>query len=198
MRYKMEELLPLAGRLAERYTAYESTSVTYEKAEQLMGAVLYCIREGEEADRGLPSAGNSLPAKEAYERGLRAVRQKTRDALNLYHTLLPDFCAYGNTFLYDTVVKGLPEFFRWYDTEFCPQDTILTLDYPVEQDLSGCCGVDKIWKYIRCILLEQQYLARFSQQYVIEMLKEWNPSYMDTPVNLCEAFRSAVDRPRTL
>ena len=43
--YTMEELVPVVGRLAEKYCAGESSSVTYEKAEQLMGAVLYCIHE---------------------------------------------------------------------------------------------------------------------------------------------------------
>ena len=43
--YTMEELVPIVGRLAEKYCAGESSSVTYEKAEQLMGAVLYCIHE---------------------------------------------------------------------------------------------------------------------------------------------------------
>lgn len=39
MDYKMEELVSVAGKLAEKYTSFENTSVTYEKAEQLMGAV---------------------------------------------------------------------------------------------------------------------------------------------------------------
>ena len=47
MHYEMEELVPIVGRLAQKYTANESTSVTYEKAEQLMEAVLYCIHEAE-------------------------------------------------------------------------------------------------------------------------------------------------------
>ena len=33
MNYKMEELIPIVGKLAGRYTSFESTSVTYEKAE---------------------------------------------------------------------------------------------------------------------------------------------------------------------
>lgn len=45
MDYEMEELVPIVGKLAEKYTSHESTSITYEKAEQLMGAVLYCIHE---------------------------------------------------------------------------------------------------------------------------------------------------------
>ena len=43
--YTMEELLPVVAALTAKYTGNESTSVTYEKAEQLMGAVVYCIQE---------------------------------------------------------------------------------------------------------------------------------------------------------
>ena len=40
MDYEMEELVPIVGKLAEKYTSHESTSITYEKAEQLMGGCL--------------------------------------------------------------------------------------------------------------------------------------------------------------
>ena len=33
MDYEMEELVPIVGKLAEKYTAHESTSITYEKAD---------------------------------------------------------------------------------------------------------------------------------------------------------------------
>ena len=31
MKYELEELVPIVGKLAEKYTANESTSMTYEK-----------------------------------------------------------------------------------------------------------------------------------------------------------------------
>lgn len=65
MTYKMEELLPVVGKLAEKYTSFESTSVTYEKAEQLMGAVLYCIRE-----TGLPGRHELAADGEGRRSGL--------------------------------------------------------------------------------------------------------------------------------
>lgn len=43
MDYEMEELVPIVGKLAEKYTSHESTSITYEKAEQL-GIALTAIR----------------------------------------------------------------------------------------------------------------------------------------------------------
>ena len=45
--YEMEELLPVVAALGEKYTGYEHSSVTYEKAQMLMEAVLYCIGEYE-------------------------------------------------------------------------------------------------------------------------------------------------------
>lgn len=47
-RYEAEELFALTAKLVRNYTGHESTSVTFEKAEQLMEAVLYCIMEYEQ------------------------------------------------------------------------------------------------------------------------------------------------------
>ena len=49
MKYEMEDLVPIVAKLAEGYTSKESTSITYERAQQLMEAVLYSIREAEKA-----------------------------------------------------------------------------------------------------------------------------------------------------
>ena len=53
MDYTMEELLPVVGKLTEKYTGFSSTSVTYETARQLMEAVLYCIGEKSEEQEQL-------------------------------------------------------------------------------------------------------------------------------------------------
>ncbi len=77
MDYKMEELIPVVSRLAEKYTAFEDSSVTYEKAEQLMEAVLYCIRELERSDENLIAVGKELcSAQQAYETGYMYVKKR--------------------------------------------------------------------------------------------------------------------------
>lgn len=193
MNYKMEELIPIVGKLAEGYTSFESTSVTYEKAEQFMEAVLYCIHEAEAYgyEGLLPTEG--LSAEQAYETGLALVEQKVKLALKLYNELMQEFTDYNNLCLRDTVVKGLPEFFKWYDMKYEPQNTILTLDYPVQKDLSGYSGVDKIYEFICCVRLEQAFLRMFPESWVIEVLLKMNPEYEDMIENICEAvLMSAV------
>lgn len=208
--YTMEELVPIVGWLAEKYCAGESSSVTYEKAEQLMGAVLYCIHEvtkGKEtqkeqkkkSEKGQKQAevvmagrAERMSAQQAYETGAKLVKEKTKRTLEMYNQMLPEFNWYGNQCLHDTVVKGLPEFFKWYDCLLEPQNTILTLDYPVITDLSACTGIDRISAFLECVRLEQRFLGRFPQGYVRTVLREHTSMYMEMIENLCEVVLLSV------
>lgn len=193
MNYEMEELFPIVGRLAERYTGMDSTSVSYEKAEQLMEAVLYCMREAElESAEAVAAQGTS--ARLIYEAGKAAVERKVKKALELHHGLLPEFSAYGNPYLEDTVLKGLPEFFQWYDMEFEPQNTILTLDYPVLRDLSPYTGIDRVYEFIVCVVLEQSFLQAFPEGYIERLLHPHYAEKADMVDNLCECVLSAMAR----
>lgn len=191
MNYEMEELLPIAGRLAARYTGTDSTSISYEKAEQLMEAVLYCIREAE-LEAPCAAAAKGTPARQIYEAGREAVERKVKKSLELYHKLLPEFSDYGNPYLSDTVLKGLPEFFQWYDTEFAPQNTILTLDYPVLRDLSSYMGVDRIYEYLLCVSMEQEFLKAFPKGLAEKLLYSHCREAHDMADNLCESVLFAM------
>lgn len=199
MRYKMEELVPIVAEMSERYTGMESTSITYEKAEQLMGAVIYCIRETTQADVDTELSLKEktrvddiqrLPAAQAYALGYEAVVNKVRDSIALYNQIMQDFDSYGNECLEDTLVKGIPEFFKWYDTRFCPQDTILTLDYPVGHDMSKYQGVDAIYVYLQCIRKEQEFLHRYERSEVRRRLAEYHWDYEKLIENLTEMVKS--------
>ena len=192
MDYEMEELVPVVGKLAEKYTAHESTSITYEKAEQLMGAVLYCIHELEEINGNALALKEKMPAQKAYENGAAYVKEKTEKALDLYNRIAPEFYHYGNQCLYDTFVKGIPEFFKWYDIRFEPQNTILTLDYPVLRDISEYTGIDKIFEFIKAIGLEQKFLKLFPEGYVINILSKSNRNWKESMDNICETVFTYV------
>ena len=198
MDYEMEELVPLVGKLAEKYTGHESTSITYEKAEQLMEAVIYCICEGEQAVKNPLTSAQKMPAQQAYEIGLTCVREKVKTSLELYNRMMSGteilqkseikqgFDDFENRCFYDTVIKGLPEFFKWYDPVFEPQNTILTLDYPVLKDLSAYAGIDRIYEYIRCIELEQCFLGIFPGNHVKTVLCRYDDRYRSMIENICE------------
>ena len=108
MNFSAEELLPVVGKLAEKYTGWESTSITYEKAEQLMEAVLYCIREMDGQKEGLVSQ-EKMSAELAYEQGYQCVVEKVKETLDLYHKILSDFSFYENRCLRDCFVGHCEE-----------------------------------------------------------------------------------------
>lgn len=213
MEEPMEELVPIVAELARKYTGYESTSLSYEKAQQLMGAVLYCIREAQAEETwemsaeparescGGPEkwreeevrlASEPMPARQAYEEGLLRVKRKVEAAGKLYREIMADFDDYGNRCLQDTVARGLPEFFQWYDIKFQPQNTLLTLDYPVLRDLSGYTGIDRIWEFLTCIRLEQMFLSPFPPGYVESVLSRYDGGYRDMIENVCEIVLTGV------
>lgn len=185
MDYEMEELVPIVGKLAEKYTANESTSITYEKAEQLMGAILYCIHELKEINGNTLTLDEKIPAQKAYEIGAACVKEKTEKALNLYNRIVPGFYHYENQCLYDTFVKGIPEFFKWYDMRFEPQNTIVTLDYSVLRDITEYTGIDKIFEYIKSVGLEQKFLQLFPAGYVTNILSKSNRNWKESGDNIC-------------
>lgn len=186
MEYEIEELVPIVATLAEKYTSKESSSITYEKAQQLMEAVLYCIREAGQTEQYSLIKAGEISAQKMYEIGVFCVEEKVKEALKLYNEMISEFSSYGNECLYDTVIKGLPEFFKWYDFHYEPQNTILTLDYPILKDISEYTGIDKIFEYILCIRLEQKFLSRFSEAFVIKILSKYDGQYRQMMDNICE------------
>jgi hypothetical protein len=187
MNFKTEDLLPLVGELAGKYTSKESTSITYEKARQLMEAVLYCIREYEDQDpegEKLITRGNLTDAKTAYNLGYQMVVQKTKDTQKQYNEMMEEFHSYGNRCYYETFVKGIPGFFLYYDFRFQPQDHILTLDYPVLFPIQSLCGINAIQIYVNCVYLEQMFLRKLPEEYIRHVLTAYSSDCDDLIINV--------------
>ena|GEM_PF-1816250 len=185
MRYKMEELLPVVESLIRKYAGWEHSSVTYEKAEQLMGAVVYCIQEYESAGESSLVPEKRISAPDAYESGYELVAQKAKKAVALYNETSETFQCCGIRCLNDTFREGIPEFFQRYDPRFDPQNTILTLDYPVLENLQDKNGIDRIYAYLECIALEQRLLRRFPYETVTGILKAYHNQYEELFENIC-------------
>lgn len=186
MGYVLEELLPIVAELAGKYTSGESTSINYERANQLMEAVLYCIGENEKENALVSNAG--IPAGEAYWLGYEKVIEKVKRTQEKYNAMVLNFCAYGNENYHDTVTKALPGFFRHYDVMFAPQDTIITMDYPTICPIRKVSGIDAVETYVDYIGLEQKFLGAFPEEYVLKVLRKFQEGYEKQFYNLCSIF----------
>lgn len=113
MDYEMEELFPIVSMLAKKYTHNESTSVTYERAQELLAAVLYCLEECHQ-EPGVVPVQKAMSAKEQYQAGVRLLTQKVTEIANILNALSEQFEDFGVCCLYDTVRKGIPKFLERY------------------------------------------------------------------------------------
>lgn len=185
MDYKMDELILIAAELVKKYTGGESTSVTYEKAQMIMSGIIYCLNEYENyLKSGL--ADKILPAEERYQIGKKIVREKAIEIKKIYNEMSLYFEHYDVDCLRDAVQKELPEFMKWYDAEYFPQNTLQTLDYPLLLDLHSLSGVDAVYTYICAIKMEQLFLRKFERYYITETLRKINPEYKHMIENVSE------------
>lgn len=187
MSFETEELMPIVAELADKYTGKESTSITYEKARQLMEAVLYCIHEYETdpaKSQELLTMDEKAAAKKVYSLGYETVLRNVKEAQILYNKIIPDFKYYENWCYYDTFVKGIPSFFLYYDPHFQPQNHILTLDYPVLYPVHSLQGIDAISAFIKCVSLEQVFLGKLPDEYVLHVLRAYSPDHGELIINL--------------
>ncbi|NCB92477.1 MAG: hypothetical protein EOM40_07875 [Clostridia bacterium] len=186
MTYDIEELLPVTAKLAEAYTSNESSSITYETANMLMEAVIYCINELENNEKHSLASDKRLSAMDAYQFGKKLVYDKTCYTRSLYDDLLQDFYDYGCQNYRDTILKGIPKFFMYYDSRFAPQDHLLTLDYPTLHAHEDLTGVDLIEQYLLDIAAEKTFMEHFSEQAIhtalIDIENNFSTQYMG---NLC-------------
>ncbi len=174
MEYSLEELLPVVEKLSGKYTSNESSSITYETAELLMEAVLYCI---EECREGKLPAKEKLDAADAYRLGYDMVISKVYKAKEIYESLLEEFYDFQCRNCRDTIIKGIPQFFLKYDPLFRPQDTVLTLDYPAIGSVSTLCGADAVYQYICNIKTEWDFLNIFAPKRIEHLLERILPDY---------------------
>lgn len=184
MDYQMEELLPIVSELAQKYAGYESTSITYEKAQSLMEAVLFCLSEYNSSAKD-SLVQKDISVKEQYNIGAKLLSEKVENIRKIFNEISFQFEDFGVKCLYDTVQKGIPQFLKWYDIKFCPQNTILTLDYPLLIDCSSLTGADAVYKYIQAIQTEQIFLGKFDRNYVMLVLEKYNSEYSDMIENIC-------------
>lgn len=195
MHYSMDELLPIVKWLTEKYTGKSSTSITYEKAEQLMGAIIYCIRENGLKDSEYGLRVSRLKAEDAYHAGYELVIKKVFEAKRIYEEVIDTFNSYGVRCCYDTVVEGMPEFFVHYDARFFPQDHILTLDYPLLSIPHQLSGIDIIYEYLFRVQLEQRFLILFPRKFIIEALKAYHKGYEELFINISSiVIRSLLNK----
>ena len=176
---------PVLEQLAARYLAGRSSCMTYARTRQLMEAILYCMEF--ECRRG--DSLSLQPQSEAdgalrYQRGLAAVQQAVSKAQLQYSRMAEGFRDFDNRNLRDTFHRALPGFFRLYDPVFAPQETLITMDYPVLNRDVLLCGIRAVQTYLDGLELAQEFLQLFPEPLAVRTLLRFDPDHRRQFYNL--------------
>lgn len=186
-----KQLIQILSYLTRKYTSAESTSISYDIANQLMGAIQYCLLHATEEKSSL---------FDTYQNGYQNVLSYVSETMKRYEEVAKNFEHYGNRNLKETFLAGIPAFFQRYDARFFPQATIITMDYPtfIDREIlmgeqsADMSGIDMIASYIEEIGYEQQFLGKFPKSYVIEVLERYAFDYKSQFFNICEPVMAEV------
>lgn len=153
----------------------------------LMEAVLYCINEYEQNGENTNALlARKISAKEAYVHGRKMVMDKLDRLQQLYNELIMDFKDYGSACLRAAIRQGIPFFLEKYDYRYAPQETLLTLDYPVLANLGDLTGVNRVLVYVQYIAMEQKFMQKMDDGYIISSLRRYHRDYEHLVENICE------------
>lgn len=177
-----KKCMALLARRAARYSMGDSTSLPEDTALRLLRSLRYVVGQCGLSPTALAAADwNTL-----YEQGLACLHTKLDQGRKLYlaaHATLPDV---GNRSLKETMDE-IADFFRRYDVRYFAAEIPCDIDYqlccPVPEEL---CGIDYIILYLRRILIENDFLHRFSSQALIAFLEREMPEYRELILNLYE------------
>lgn len=192
---EQKQLLEIMTWLTKKYTSNESSSVTYETANMLMEAILYCIDENDHnSSTDNSSTDNTIHSivtsdsvtnlRETYDNGYQLILRKVKNTKDIYDKISANFHDYHCKNYHDTILEGFPAFFLRYDARFQPQNHLLTLDYPIACPDSldihpnhTLCGIDLLSPYLRAIQIEADFLSAFPDTSIEALLERIMPDY---------------------
>ena len=183
----MQQLYEIMVQLVKKFTSNESSSISSEKATQIMESIRYALeyRNGfKQEEYSIKKKSETI--KEEYEIGIRVKKQLIIIAKEKYNKIMEQFEHYGNQCYYDTIVKGMPHFFTRYDVVFDGCNSILTLDYPTLLPVEDVVGVDRILVYLTRIELEQQLLQQYHSTNLLQLFQKRGRDSSEQIYNLCE------------
>lgn len=188
------ELMMILVDKYKKYTVNDHSSITVQKAQQLMNSILYCINGYlKSLDKGLISASEHYNAFVLYERGLEFEKTNLSNAQKLLINMKNNILKIDNIYYQDTLLRGIDLFFRNYDILYAAHETPGSIDYPLALPIYDLEGVEYILEYLKRLYIENNFCACFTSDNIEYLLRKFNDDYKDIPFNIFEVVvRNAI------
>ncbi|MDL2293290.1 DUF6179 domain-containing protein [Ruminococcaceae bacterium OttesenSCG-928-D13] len=178
------QLAALLEKRAERYLAGESRSMRAEASDALLHSILYTLGIALKA-RDNPAEALLAERLEAlFNAGLALLRRRTASAKRLWRAALNTRLPSPSLCYTEALGKGFSAFFHFYDVDYAADQTPADIDYPLGLPLEEGGGVEFAAEWLRRILLENRFCARFGPNEIHALMLRREADYATLPLNL--------------
>ncbi len=182
-------LYALLAKQTQRYTMGDSSSIPVETAQRLLHSVCFCIGMELRGSGGIQRAARRLTASgipSLFEKGRARIKDLRKKGADMLAQLKNTAFSTSNRAFRDTVFHALPDFFARYDPDFFAHEIPCSIDYPLFYPVEELEGIQYINEYIRRMMLECSFLARFDTEHVLHLLQGYCPEPDEQLINLFE------------
>lgn len=181
----MRRLWQLLATHAYKYTGIDSTSISVEKAQDILESLLYTIEISieEGATREEILFGE---LSEFVDRGQTILKERIELVGVEWKLLCQELPKIQNVY-YNSTIMNIGQFFKNYNIYYESHRIPCSIDYwplcPVPENNRG---ITYIAEYIRRIQIENDFLNFFDPEKVVRVYKRFIPDYPEMLFNLCE------------
>ena len=180
---------------AEKYNGSDSTSMTVERAQDLLESIIYSL--------SLVINQSNLPVEEILQQDFSVMLGQAQKMLEtkrkILYTEWEKICLEApeiNNFYYISTLKQVGIFFKKYDFYDEAHQIPCSIDYPLIKAIpDNLKGISYIEVYLKSIRIENQFIKKYPQENVLELLREMSLVYEENYFNFCECvFVNAIGK----
>ena len=184
------ELALILAEQADKYTNGESSSITSEKANELLTSVMYVIGLHLKLTYKVPEQAvehiKANTVKSVFESGLATIERRMEFAKHLHKLIASRLFETPNIFYRSTAIDGINGFFKLYRPQFAAHEIHITADYPLCSGMPELDGIEFIEQYLLRLECENAFCTLFSPDDVHRLMLSLSKDYTSCPVNIFE------------
>ena len=180
------KLWTLLGKVTQRYTMNDSSSVPIEVAEELLKSICFLLNKSMEDSKSKIKLLKDEELEEVWKNSWKGVEKDIAKSKDLLEKVINTSICIENI-SYDDTVLEIARGLKFYDYRFLAHEVPCSIDYqlsnPVSEKLQG---IDFINEYLKRLLFENEFCNNFDKAKIIELLKSYCEDYQELLINIFE------------
>ena len=182
----------LLGKVTERYTMGDSSSVPVEIAEELLKSITFLLKKEMKNGKFEVDIFECENLEGVWKDSWITIEKDIAMGKDLLEEVIKTSTGIENI-SYDDTVMGIEKGLKIYDYRFLAHEVPCSIDYqlsnPVDEDMQG---IDFINEYLTRLLFENKFCNNFEKEKIIGILKSYCRDYKGLLINIFEPVLTNV------